>query len=96
MLLNVREYHRISPQEPQRVALDQALALLARHDIHTVLLAGGDSLVGSADPAVEAVVDLQGLGLEAIRLEEDGLHIGAMATGRRWRRKRTPCSSTTA
>ena len=80
MLLNLREYHRISPQEPQQVALDQALALLARKNVHTVPLAGGDSLVGSADPAVEAVVDLQGLGLEAIRMEEDGLHIGAMAT----------------
>jgi CO/xanthine dehydrogenase FAD-binding subunit len=80
MLLNLREYHRISPQQPQQEALDQALALLARKNVHTVPLAGGDSLVGSADPAVEAVVDLQGLGLEAVRLEEDGCHIGAMAT----------------
>jgi carbon-monoxide dehydrogenase medium subunit len=56
------------------------LALLARRNPHTVPLAGGSSLIGSADPTVEAVVDLQGLGLEAIRLEGDVLHIGAMAT----------------
>jgi carbon-monoxide dehydrogenase medium subunit len=80
MLLNLREYHRISPQEPRQAALDQVLALLARVNIHTVPLAGGGSLLGSADPAVEAVVDLQGLGLEAIRLGDGVLHIGAMAT----------------
>jgi aerobic carbon-monoxide dehydrogenase medium subunit len=80
MLPNLREYHRISPQEPQQAALDHVLALLARKNVHTVPLAGGDSLVGSADPEVEAVVDLQDLGLETVRLKEDGLHIGAMAT----------------
>jgi carbon-monoxide dehydrogenase medium subunit len=80
MLLNLREYHRISPQEPRQAALDQVLALLARKNIHTVPLAGGGSLVGSADPAVEAVVDLQDLGLDAIRLVDGVLHIGAMAT----------------
>jgi carbon-monoxide dehydrogenase medium subunit len=80
MLLNLREYHRISPQEPRQAALDQVLALLARVNIHTVPLAGGSSLLGSADPAVEAVVDLQGLGLEAIRLDDGVLHIGATAT----------------
>jgi len=73
MLLNLREYHRPS-------ALDEALALLARPGIRTVPLAGGDALLGSGDPAVEAVVDLQGLGLDAIA--EDGeracLRIGAM------------------
>jgi carbon-monoxide dehydrogenase medium subunit len=79
MLLNLREYHRISPQEPRQAALDQVLALLARVNIHTVPLAGGGSLVGSADPAVEAVVDLQGLGLDGIGLQDGVLHIGAMA-----------------
>jgi carbon-monoxide dehydrogenase medium subunit len=80
MLLNLREYHRISPQEPRQAALDHALALLARANIRTLPLAGGGSLVGSADPAIEAVVDLQGLGLEAIHLEDSALHIGAMVT----------------
>jgi carbon-monoxide dehydrogenase medium subunit len=80
MLLNLREYHRISPQEPRHAALDHALTLLARRDIHTVPLAGGGSLVGSADPAIEAVVDLQNRGLEGIDLRDGVLHIGAMAT----------------
>ncbi len=80
MLLNLREYHRIPPQEPQHVALDQVLALLTRPGIRTVPLAGGDALVGSGDPTVEAVVDLQGLGLDLIHLADGVLHIGAMAT----------------
>jgi CO/xanthine dehydrogenase FAD-binding subunit len=80
MLLNLREYHRISPQEPRQAALDHVLALLARVNIRTVPLAGGGSLVGSADPAIEAVVDLQGLGLDGIGLSEGVLHIGAMVT----------------
>jgi CO/xanthine dehydrogenase FAD-binding subunit len=36
--------------------------------------------VGSGDPAIEAVVDLQGLGLDGIGLHDGALHIGAMAT----------------
>lgn len=80
MLLNLREYHRISPQEPQQAALDHALALLARKNIHTVPLAGGSSLVGSGDPAIEAVVDLQGLGLDGIGVSDGVLRIGAMVT----------------
>jgi carbon-monoxide dehydrogenase medium subunit len=80
MLLNLREYHRISPHESRRAALDQVLALLERKNIHTVPLAGGSSLIGSADPSVEAVVDLHGLGLDGIRLEEGVLTIGAMVT----------------
>jgi CO/xanthine dehydrogenase FAD-binding subunit len=80
MLLNLREYHRISPQQPRHVALDHALALLARHDIHTVPLAGGGSLVGSGDPAIEAVVDLSRLGLDGIGLQDGVFHIGAMVT----------------
>ncbi len=80
MLLNLREYHRIPSQESPQAALDQALALLSRPGIRTVPLAGGTSLVGSADPAIEAVVDLQGLGLDAIHLDDGTLHIGAMVT----------------
>ncbi len=56
MLLNLREYHR--PGDAEGVA--QALKLLSRPGIRTVLLAGGDALVGAADPTVEAVVDLKG------------------------------------
>jgi len=56
------------------------LALLARATVRTVPLAGGGSLVGSADPVIEAVVDLQGLGLDGIGLSDGVLRLGAMAT----------------
>ena len=81
MLLNLREYHR--PQGgPDRSGLDRALALLARPAVRTVPLAGGDTLVGSADPSVQAVVDLQDLGLGAIGHDPEipAWRIGAMAT----------------
>lgn len=81
MLLNLREYHRPATADPGR-APDHALRLLARPGIRTVLLAGGDTLLASADPTVEAVVDLQGLGFDAIRFDSDssGLRVGALAT----------------
>jgi carbon-monoxide dehydrogenase medium subunit len=81
MLLNLREYHRPATAAPDR-ALAHALELLARPGIRTVPLAGGDTLLASADPTVEAVVDLQGLGLDAIHIEADAsaLCIGALAT----------------
>jgi CO/xanthine dehydrogenase FAD-binding subunit len=78
-LLNLREYSRPALQGGD---LQDALALLARSDIHTVPLAGGDTLVGSGDRSVEAVVDLQGLNLDRLELMADpsGLRIGALAT----------------
>ena len=82
MLINLREYHRPTRQaggDRKREALEQALALLARPDVRTVPLAGGDTLIGSAEPAVQAVVDLQGLGLDGIT-GASSLEIGAMAT----------------
>ena len=111
MLLNLREYHRPAVEAPQR-ALAHAIELLARPDIRTVPLAGGDTLLAAAhsicrtnfsssspatDPtrrtnlsssyvetesAIEAVVDLQGLGLDAIQADEatGTLRIGAMVT----------------
>jgi len=81
MLLNLREYHRPSTDSMQR-GLDRALSLLSRPGVRTVPLAGGDTLVGSADPTVDAVVDLQGLGLDIISFEPRAarLHIGAMVT----------------
>jgi len=79
MLLNLREYHRPAASGK---GLDQALDLLARPGIHTVPLAGGDALVGSGDPAVEAVVDLQGLGLDTMTLagQPPAFRIGALVT----------------
>ncbi len=81
MLLNLREYHR-PVDDGGRQGLDQALDLLARPDIRTVPLAGGDTLVGAADPAVNAVVDLQDLGLDVISVASDAaaIHIGALVT----------------
>jgi probable selenate reductase FAD-binding subunit len=70
-MLNVREYYR-----PDR--LETALALLFRPGVHTVALAGGTELVGRPTPEVEAVVDLQDLGLGTIRADADTLHLGAM------------------
>ncbi|MFN8481923.1 MAG: FAD binding domain-containing protein [Anaerolineae bacterium] len=60
--------------------IDEALTLLARSSPRTTVLAGGTELVGQADPSVEAVVDLSRLGLDAIRLDDGALRIGATAT----------------
>jgi carbon-monoxide dehydrogenase medium subunit len=75
MLINLRHYHR--PRDVQN-----ALYLLRRPQVRTVPLAGGSTLLGSGDRTVEAVVDLQDLGLRYIRFAEDSgiISIGAMAT----------------
>ena len=68
MLLNLRQYARPADDDTQD-GLAAALQLLSRPDVRTVPLAGGDSLIGSGDPAIEAVVDLQALGLTEISLD---------------------------
>lgn len=70
MLRELAEYYR--PTE-----LADALALLARPGI-IVALAGGTELLARKDATTHAVVDLQGLGLDYLRQDADGLHIGAM------------------
>lgn len=77
-LLNLREYHRPTEDE----GLKRVLALLTRPDIHTVVLGGGDTLLSSGDLSIEAVVDLQALGLNALELglEAAALRAGAMVT----------------
>ncbi len=83
MLLNLREYHRpgAGAKDGQpRARLEQALALLERPGLRTVALAGGDILLGSADAGIEAVVDLQALGLDQIAVAGDSLRIGAMVS----------------
>ncbi len=79
MLLNLREYHRPAAEGH---GLQDALALLARPSIRTVVLAGGDTLLAAADPTIEAVVDLQGLGLDQLTFDHERglLHIGALVT----------------
>jgi CO/xanthine dehydrogenase FAD-binding subunit len=71
MLYNVREYHR--PTD-----LGEAIRLLNRPGILTVPLAGGVTLVGEGTPEIEAVVDLDGLGLDFIEEEGGTLGLGAM------------------
>ena len=70
MLRELSEYYR-----PTEVA--EALALLARPGT-IVALAGGTELLARKDVTTHAVVDLQELGLDYLRWDADGLHIGAM------------------
>jgi CO/xanthine dehydrogenase FAD-binding subunit len=71
MLYNVREYHR--PTD-----LDEAIRLLRRSAVRTVPLAGGTALLGRPNPEVDAVVDLDGLGLDSVSREGGALRLGAM------------------
>ena len=82
MLLNLKEYHRPAPEANPERSFDRVLALLARSEVRTVLLAGGDALLAAEDDSVEAVVDLQALGLNyLIAVAPDGIfRIGAMST----------------
>jgi CO/xanthine dehydrogenase FAD-binding subunit len=73
----VREYHR-----PQTAA--EAVGLLQNYGDRAALLAGGSQLVVDletrARPEVEAVIDLAGLGLDAIEEGAGRLRLGATAT----------------
>lgn len=71
MLYNLQEYH--CP-----VSLDEALRLLRRENVHTAILAGGTDLIGQRNGAVEAVIDLAGLGLDFIERADSALRLGAM------------------
>jgi len=75
MLINLVEYHR--PHDVQ-----EALRLLRRPRPRTVPLAGGSALLGSDDRNVQAVVDLQDLGLRYVKADPDAqaVLVGAMAT----------------
>ena len=68
-------YHRPADDGSQD-GLAAALELLSRPDVRTVPLAGGDTLIGSGDPTIEAVVDLQALGLTEISLDPN---LGALS-----------------
>ncbi|GAB4478205.1 MAG: xanthine dehydrogenase family protein subunit M [Anaerolineae bacterium] len=71
MLYNLREYHRPA-------SIEEALRLLRRSSPKTVALAGGVSVIGQGSREIEAVVDLQDLGLGAITREPGLLRLGAM------------------
>jgi CO/xanthine dehydrogenase FAD-binding subunit len=73
MLYNLREIHR--PTD-----VDEAVRLLRRKKVHTVPIAGGTTLVGEGGPEIEAVVDLDGLGLDKINRQAKTISVGATAT----------------
>jgi CO/xanthine dehydrogenase FAD-binding subunit len=69
-MLNLKEYHRPG-------GLPEAVALLRRSDVRTVVLGGGTWLMGEAPHDVEAVVDVADLGLNKIVVDANMLRIGA-------------------
>src|SRR5690348_6392673 len=73
MLLNVTEYYR-----PETIA--EAIRLLARPGDKTAPLAGGTSLTGQRDDALQAVVGLRALGQTSINEQDGQIHLGAMVT----------------
>lgn len=76
MLRELTQYYR--PKD-----LNEALTLLSQSGVRIVPLAGGTELLGRKDHSIEAVVDLQALGLNYIGVDGNGLHIGAMENLRR-------------
>jgi CO/xanthine dehydrogenase FAD-binding subunit len=72
MLYNVREVHR--PTD-----IGEAVKLLRRKKVRTVALAGGTALVGEGGPDIEAIVDLDGLGLDKIERRAEVVTLGATA-----------------
>jgi CO/xanthine dehydrogenase FAD-binding subunit len=60
--------------------LSETLDLLSRTDEQVVPLAGGTALLAQPGPPVQAVVDLQELGLDSIEVLNGLLHLGATAT----------------
>lgn len=73
MLPNLTEYHK--PNDVQ-----EALRLLRRRNIKTAPLAGGSGLLAQRDASIQAVVDLRGLGLDAVQSGPQGIRLGATAT----------------
>lgn len=71
MLLNLKTIHK-----PQ--TLEEAIALLAQPG--TYPLYGGAALQRASNPAVEAAVSLDQLGLNDVRVSENSLRLGTMLT----------------
>jgi carbon-monoxide dehydrogenase medium subunit len=70
-MATIRAYHR-----PE--SLEEALALLAGTEADATILAGGTVVNGRPEEAPTDVVDLQALGLDAIRADGDRLELGSM------------------
>jgi aerobic carbon-monoxide dehydrogenase medium subunit len=73
-LRELTEYH-------QPTTLDEALKLLRRTSVKAVPLAGGTSLVPEAAHDVQAVVDLNALGLSFIQTSEVSANFGSLTIG---------------
>lgn len=67
----LKSYHR-----PDSV--EAALALLGRPDVKTAVIGGGTALIAALPADIEAVVDLQAVGLTAVDHTPDQMTIGAM------------------
>jgi CO/xanthine dehydrogenase FAD-binding subunit len=72
-LRELTEYHKPT-------SIDEALKLLRRPDVRSVLIGGGTGVVADASHAVQAVIDLSGLNLSYIKATEQGIATGATTT----------------
>ncbi|MFW5941703.1 MAG: FAD binding domain-containing protein, partial [Chloroflexota bacterium] len=68
---NVKSYHR-----PENV--EDALALLAHDDVVSAVLAGGTYLNARLPEDVEALIDLQAVGLDEVSHSPESMALGAM------------------
>jgi carbon-monoxide dehydrogenase medium subunit len=73
-LRDLVEYHKPT-------SFEEALKLLRRPNVRTVPIAGGTALVPSAAREVEAVVDLNALGLAYIKTSEVSENLGGLEVG---------------
>lgn len=69
----LKAYHRPS-------SVEEALQLLSRSGIHTVVVGGGSYVTAYMPETVDEVVDLQALGLTEVTYTGQGLVLGAMVT----------------
>jgi len=72
MLRNVKQYLRPT-------TIEEAVTL-AQTNPHACYLGGGAWVVAQGDPQLETVVDLQGLGLDKIESDVEGVRLGARVT----------------
>jgi carbon-monoxide dehydrogenase medium subunit len=72
-LRELTEYHKPT-------SIDDALRLLCRPDVRSMLIGGGMGVVAEASHAVQAVIDLSGLNLSYIKSNNQGIAIGATTT----------------
>jgi len=58
--------------------LENALQLLARPGVRSILIAGGTQVVAGVRPDIDALIDLAALPLDFIRTDRDSLRLGSM------------------